>query len=160
VGNVLGGIKARINSFLEALLWGAIAAAAAMTGILFLLAALFIWLAARYDAVTACVVLGLTFVAAALGATIAFLLVRRQPARPPTPAAAPVDPLAQAGRNLDVLSDLLAEASDQGRHTADVVRKAADNVADAFQETLERRPLAALGIVLGVGFLFGAKWRR
>jgi hypothetical protein len=46
-----------------------------------LLIALFIWLASRYDVLTACIVLGLLLVIVALAAALAFSLARRQPAR-------------------------------------------------------------------------------
>lgn len=163
--DIPGGVKAKIDQTLQALLWAAIAAAAATAGSLFLLVALFIWLAAAYDVLTACVVLGLLLVAVALGATVAFVLVRRPPARRVTPAAARVDAarsdaVGQPPPSADVLFALLAEATDQGRQVAGVVRDAAENVADAFKDTVERRPLTAIAIVLGLGFMFGTKWRR
>jgi hypothetical protein len=157
--DVLGGVKAKVDGFLEAMLWAAVAAAAATAGGLFLLVALFIWLAARYDPLTACLVLGLLFVAVATGASIAFLLVRRRPDRAPVPAGR-LDPAPTGAIATDLLAGLVAEASERGRETADAIRSTAGDAADALQETLERRPLTALGIVIGIGFLFGAKWRR
>ena len=59
-----GGVNARIDGALESALWGGIAVAAAGAGISFLLIALFLWLAARYGPLTACVALGTIFAAA------------------------------------------------------------------------------------------------
>lgn len=157
--DVLGGVKAKIDRLVEAMLWAAVAAAAATAGGLFLVVALFIWLAARYDPLTACLVLGLLFVAVAAGASIGFLLVRRRPAPTPVPAAR-LDPTPTGAIATDLLAGLVAEASERGRETADAIRSTAGEVADALQDTLERRPLTALGIVVGIGFVFGAKWRR
>ena len=55
-----------------------IAAMAAMVAIVFFLVAAFIWLADRYDALIAGVVMGCVFLAVALIALVACLLVRRR----------------------------------------------------------------------------------
>lgn len=59
------------------LIWAIIAAAAAMVAVVFLLIAVFIWLADRYDALTASVVMGGAFLVIALVALVACLLIRR-----------------------------------------------------------------------------------
>ncbi len=64
--------------------WGAIAGATGVVGLLFLLLALFIWFSSRYDVLTACVVLGLLLIIFALGAALALALVRRRPDPPAT----------------------------------------------------------------------------
>ena len=76
--DIVGEIKARIAATLRAAVFGVIAAVCGVVGILFLLIALFIWLAAQYDVLTACVILGLAFVFIGLAATLAFMLPRRR----------------------------------------------------------------------------------
>jgi hypothetical protein len=78
VFDVIGDIKAKVDATLRAALWGIMAAVCGMVGTLFLLIALFIWLAAQYDVLTACVILGLVFVVLALVAALVFTLSRRQ----------------------------------------------------------------------------------
>jgi ElaB/YqjD/DUF883 family membrane-anchored ribosome-binding protein len=37
---------------------------------------------------------------------------------------------------------------------------AAENISDTLEDAVNRRPLAALAIAAGVGFVVGAAWRR
>jgi hypothetical protein len=60
------------------LIWAIVAAAAAVVAVVFLLVAVFIWLADRYDALTASVVMGCAFLVIALIALIVCLLIRRR----------------------------------------------------------------------------------
>ena len=59
-------------------IWAIIAAMTAMVAIVFFLIAAFIWLADRYDALVAGVVMGCAFLVIALIALIACLLIRRR----------------------------------------------------------------------------------
>ncbi|HLX15609.1 MAG TPA: DUF883 domain-containing protein [Bradyrhizobium sp.] len=63
----------------------------------------------------------------------------------------------QARANVDAAVDDIS-----GRGTA--VMGAAQDAATSIEETLEdvitRRPLATVGLALGLGFLIGATWRR
>jgi len=59
-------------------IWAIIAAMAAMVAIVFFLIAVFIWLADRYDALIAGVVMGCVFLVIALIALIVCLLIRRR----------------------------------------------------------------------------------
>ena len=59
-------------------IWAIIAATAAMVAIVFFLIAVFIWLADRYDALIAGVVMGCVFLVIALIALIVCLLIRRR----------------------------------------------------------------------------------
>jgi hypothetical protein len=58
--------------------WAVIAAVAATVALVFLLIAAFVWLANRYDSLTAGLVLGCVFVVIALIAVIACLVTRRR----------------------------------------------------------------------------------
>jgi Na+-translocating ferredoxin:NAD+ oxidoreductase RnfE subunit len=62
----------------EVVVWAAIAVVAATVALVFLLIAAFVWLAARYDSLTAGLVLGGIFVVIALVAVIACLVTRRR----------------------------------------------------------------------------------
>ena len=56
--------------------------------------------------------------------------------------------------------DMMSDVTDKGREAVDSLREVADTVGDAIEDSLARRPYATLAIVAGVGFLFGAAWRR
>ena len=42
----------------------------------------------------------------------------------------------------------------------DAVREVGDTVVDAIDDSLRKRPYTTLAIAVGIGFLFGAAWRR
>jgi hypothetical protein len=147
----VGGVKARIDGALESALWGAIAAAAAGAGISFLLIALFLWLAARYGPLTACMALGTIFAAAAAVSAIAFALTGRSPARPLRGAMQP---------DHGAINDLLAAADDRRQAAAKALRDVAETLSADITATIHRRPLTTLGLALCAGFVFGARRRR
>jgi hypothetical protein len=78
--DIFGDIKSKAEVTMRLALWGVIAGACCTVGVLFLLIALFVGLADRYDVLTACVVLGLLFVIVALAAALGFALARRHAA--------------------------------------------------------------------------------
>jgi ElaB/YqjD/DUF883 family membrane-anchored ribosome-binding protein len=47
-----------------------------------------------------------------------------------------------------------------GMEAVGAVREVGDNVVDAIDESLRRRPYTTLALAAGIGFLFGATWRR
>jgi ElaB/YqjD/DUF883 family membrane-anchored ribosome-binding protein len=47
-----------------------------------------------------------------------------------------------------------------GQEAATAVREVGDNVAHAIDESLKKRPYTTLALAAGLGFLFGATWRR
>ena len=55
---------------------------------------------------------------------------------------------------------MLSDAKDTGREAVDAFRDVADTFGDAIDDLLKRRPYATLAMVAGIGFLFGAAWRR
>jgi ElaB/YqjD/DUF883 family membrane-anchored ribosome-binding protein len=55
---------------------------------------------------------------------------------------------------------VMADASAKGQEAVDAVREVGDNVMDAIDESLKRRPYTMLALAVGIGFLFGAIWRR
>jgi ElaB/YqjD/DUF883 family membrane-anchored ribosome-binding protein len=55
---------------------------------------------------------------------------------------------------------VITEAQDKGMEAVDAVREVGDNMVDAIDESLKKRPYTTLALALGIGFLFGATWRR
>ena len=55
-----------------------------------------------------------------------------------------------------VMSDVTAK----GQEAVDAVREVGDNMVDAIDESLKKRPYTTLALAVGIGFLFGATWRR
>ena len=145
--DVLGGVKARIDDALEAVLWRVIAAAAAGAGLLFILIALFIGLAARYGALTACLALGLLFAVFSATAAIGFALAGHRPHKP-------------LSANIRRAHGIFTEASNRGRDAATALRDVAGTLSDTFKKAARRRPLATVGLALAAGFIFGATRRR
>ena len=58
------------------------------------------------------------------------------------------------------VDDVVADAQDKGREAVGAVREVSDNFVEAIDESLKTRPYTTLAIVAGLGFLFGATWRR
>ncbi|MGH6771810.1 MAG: DUF883 family protein [Xanthobacteraceae bacterium] len=56
--------------------------------------------------------------------------------------------------------DVFAEVQDKGMEAVGAVREVGDNMVDAVDESLKKRPYTTLALALGIGFLFGATWRR
>jgi hypothetical protein len=86
----IGDMKAQVATMLQAAVWGAVAASAGLSGLLLLLIALFVWIADRYDTVTACITLGLLLAAIAAAAAILFAVaLRRRETRAARPTKSP-----------------------------------------------------------------------
>jgi ElaB/YqjD/DUF883 family membrane-anchored ribosome-binding protein len=58
------------------------------------------------------------------------------------------------------VNSALSDAQASGREAVDAFRDVADTFGDAVEDSLRRRPYATLAMVAGIGFLFGAAWRR
>jgi ElaB/YqjD/DUF883 family membrane-anchored ribosome-binding protein len=56
--------------------------------------------------------------------------------------------------------DVMSDAQDKGREAVGAVRDVSDNFVDAIDESIKKRPYATLALVAGIGFVFGATWRR
>ena len=55
---------------------------------------------------------------------------------------------------------VVSDVQDKGMEAVDAVREVGDNMVDAIDESLKRRPYTTLALAVGIGFLFGATWRR
>ncbi|HEY3642616.1 MAG TPA: hypothetical protein VGL31_16100 [Xanthobacteraceae bacterium] len=58
------------------------------------------------------------------------------------------------------MDEAIADVEGRGRDAIDAVREVGDNLAGAIDESLKQRPYTTLALALGIGFLFGASWRR
>lgn len=63
----------------------------------------------------------------------------------------------QARANVDSVVDDLSE---RGGAMMDAAQDAAVSVEETLENAITERPLAAVGLALGLGFLIGATWRR
>ena len=55
---------------------------------------------------------------------------------------------------------MISDAQDKGMEAVGAVREVGDNMVDAIDESLKKRPYTTLALAAGIGFLFGATWRR
>jgi ElaB/YqjD/DUF883 family membrane-anchored ribosome-binding protein len=55
---------------------------------------------------------------------------------------------------------VVSDAGAKGREAVGAVRDVSDNLAGAIDDSLKTRPYTTLAIAAGLGFLFGAMWRR
>ena len=58
------------------------------------------------------------------------------------------------------VEDVVSDVSAKGQEAMDAVQEVSDKMVDAIDESLKTRPYTTLAIALGIGFLFGAMWRR
>jgi ElaB/YqjD/DUF883 family membrane-anchored ribosome-binding protein len=58
------------------------------------------------------------------------------------------------------VDEALADVENRGREAVDAVREVGDNMREAIDTSLQERPYTTLALALGIGFLFGATWRR
>jgi ElaB/YqjD/DUF883 family membrane-anchored ribosome-binding protein len=64
------------------------------------------------------------------------------------------------GRAKSNVEGVMSDVSAKGQEAVDAVREVGDNVVDAIDESLRRRPYTTLALAAAIGFLFGATWRR
>jgi ElaB/YqjD/DUF883 family membrane-anchored ribosome-binding protein len=55
---------------------------------------------------------------------------------------------------------VVSDAQDKGREAVEAVSEVRDNVADAIDKSLKKRPYTTLGLTLALGFLLGVIWAR
>jgi len=58
------------------------------------------------------------------------------------------------------MGSMAADASDRLAVVADTAQSRALSIADSLEDAIRERPLPALALVLGFGFLVGLVWRR
>jgi ElaB/YqjD/DUF883 family membrane-anchored ribosome-binding protein len=63
----------------------------------------------------------------------------------------------QARANVDAAVD---DMSERGAAVMDAAQDAAYGIEESLEDIITQRPLATVGLALGLGFLIGAAWRR
>jgi ElaB/YqjD/DUF883 family membrane-anchored ribosome-binding protein len=63
-------------------------------------------------------------------------------------------------RSKSKVGGAMTDAEAKGQEAVDAVREVGDNIVDAIDESLKRRPYTTLALAVGIGFLFGATLRR
>jgi ElaB/YqjD/DUF883 family membrane-anchored ribosome-binding protein len=58
------------------------------------------------------------------------------------------------------IEDVVSDASAKGQEAVDAVREVSDNMMEAIDESLKRRPYTTLALAFGIGFLFGVMRRH
>jgi ElaB/YqjD/DUF883 family membrane-anchored ribosome-binding protein len=67
---------------------------------------------------------------------------------------------AQVSRAKQSLDEALSDAGEKGMEAMGTVREGTDTALEALEDAVRQRPFATLAIAIGLGFLFGASWRR
>ena len=63
----------------------------------------------------------------------------------------------QARENVDATVDDMTE---RGSAMMDAAQDAASSIEETLEDVITQRPLATVGLALGLGFLIGVTWRR
>src|ERR1700682_4726854 len=63
----------------------------------------------------------------------------------------------QARANVD---SAMEDASERGSAVMEAAQDAAYSIEETLEEVIAQRPLATVGLALGLGFLIGLTWRR
>jgi ElaB/YqjD/DUF883 family membrane-anchored ribosome-binding protein len=63
----------------------------------------------------------------------------------------------QAQANMDAA---MHDVSERGSAMMDAAQDAAGSIEETLEDVITQRPLATVGLALGLGFLIGATWRR
>jgi ElaB/YqjD/DUF883 family membrane-anchored ribosome-binding protein len=63
----------------------------------------------------------------------------------------------QARDNVDAV---LSDVSDRGGAAIEAAQEAAASLEETLEEAIQQRPIAAVGLAIGLGFLIGVTWRR
>ena len=60
----------------------------------------------------------------------------------------------------DKVDSTVSDLSERGSAAANAAQDAADTIESTVEDFIGERPLAAIGLALGVGFLIGLSWRK
>jgi ElaB/YqjD/DUF883 family membrane-anchored ribosome-binding protein len=58
------------------------------------------------------------------------------------------------------VNSAVGDLSDRGSAVMDAAQDAAVSIEETLEDVIAERPLATIGIALGLGFLIGVTWRR
>ena len=56
--------------------------------------------------------------------------------------------------------DTIGDLSERGGAMMDAAQDAASSIGESLEDVITERPLATVGLALGLGFLIGVTWRR
>ncbi len=56
--------------------------------------------------------------------------------------------------------DAIGDLSERGNAMLGAAQDAANTIEETMEDAIAERPLAAMGVALGIGFLIGVTWRR
>lgn len=56
--------------------------------------------------------------------------------------------------------DAVSDLSERGSAMVGAAQDAAGTIEETLEDAIAERPLAAMGVALGIGFLIGVTWRR
>ena len=108
----------------------------------FLCAAAFVYVLQQYGLIEACLTGAGVFLVVTLIAAGCYLVRQRQ---------------VKARANVDSAVDDLSE---RGSAAMDAAQDTAHSIEETLEDLIQERPLATVGLALGLGFLIGAAWRR
>jgi ElaB/YqjD/DUF883 family membrane-anchored ribosome-binding protein len=60
----------------------------------------------------------------------------------------------------DNVNSALDDATERGGDMLDAAQNAAVTIEETLEDAIIQRPIAAVGLALGIGFLVGVTWRR
>lgn len=63
----------------------------------------------------------------------------------------------EARANVD---SMVSDVSKRGHEALDAAQDAATTLGESLEDAIHQRPLATVGIAIGLGFLIGVTWRR
>lgn len=63
----------------------------------------------------------------------------------------------QARRNVDAA---LSDVQERGNAAMEAAQDAANSLEETLEDAIRERPVAAIAVALGLGFLIGVTWRR
>lgn len=66
----------------------------------------------------------------------------------------------EAGRAKQKFDGAVSEAGDMASEATGAMREVRDDLAEAIEESVYKRPFTTLGMTLALGFVVGALWRK
>ncbi len=58
------------------------------------------------------------------------------------------------------VDEVMSDASKHGSEALDAAQDYANTLEESLEDAITQRPLAAVGLAIGLGFLIGVTWRR
>jgi ElaB/YqjD/DUF883 family membrane-anchored ribosome-binding protein len=69
----------------------------------------------------------------------------------------PGEATSQARSNVDAA---VSDFTKRGGAALDAAHEAANTLEESLEDAIQQRPLATIGLAIGLGFLIGVTWRR